>query len=250
MSTKKSYLDIVTPIGTFLYPYITRPNVHDPENTYSPRHDQYEVKIAFDKGSEEWKELLEIMRPIEEEGKAVAKDMIDSLPAAKRKKFNIKDFKWYREEEDRETGELTGRMIIAAKTQAELKLTRGPRAGETIKRTVPVFDSDGNIMRPCPEIWGGTTGRLSCRVAPYFIQGSNLMGLTFYLNAVQVYSLVSSGGSVHTFGKLEGGYTHENKEAENGSGYQDEEEASGVEDGETDFDRGATQEEAARGAVF
>lgn len=106
-------------------------------------------------------------------------------------------------EADEETGEETGKVIILAKTNA----TYTDRKGNTKERRLDFFDARGRKMKTAPTIGGGSTLKLGVTMRPYVVDSSGQVGVTFYLNAVQVIDLVSYGGrdaSAYGFGEEDG----------------------------------------------
>ncbi|RVB02841.1 hypothetical protein [Mesorhizobium sp. M7A.F.Ca.CA.004.02.1.1] len=164
---------------------------------------------------------------------------------------------------DKETEEDTGNVAfkMAKKDSGEVK--KGPRAGKLWSSRPDLFDARGNkikgtpIMqngRPVkdkagnptfkfPNIWGGTTGKISFAVGDgYFIPGTAAGGLKLMLEGVQLIELVSNGsrtGASHGFGAEEGGFEYdesEQEEADDEAGDQTSDKGpAGTPAGEDDF---------------
>lgn len=91
-----------------------------------------------------------------------------------------------------------GDIIFKFKTKATITT----KAGDTIKKTVPVFDAKGNPVDV--PIGNGSIVRVAFQVIPYWKSSTNA-GLTLYLDAVQVIKLIeyNCGGSFDSFGFTE-----------------------------------------------
>lgn len=96
-------------------------------------------------------------------------------------------------------------------------------------------------MLKVPDIWGGTEGKVSFEVAPYFIPGTALAGIKLRLNAVQVIELRSGGNKSageYGFGEEEGGFDAESvaeQEQEEKDEFEEEEEGGESNTYEEDF---------------
>lgn len=182
-------LQIVTPKGTAMYPYLRSTEQFNGMDT-----GKYSIQIKLSEA-----DTAKLMEQLDQEWEA-AKQSPD---------FRGKTFKkgtvpnlGYRDDKNGDT-------IFKAKTNATIK----SKTGEVFTKTVPIFDAKGKPIKG--DIGHGSTVRLSISVAPYAVSNSNY-GLALYLNAVQVIKLVekgSYGADSSTFGfHEEEGYSAEEEE--------------------------------------
>jgi hypothetical protein len=94
---------------------------------------------------------------------------------------------------------------------------KGPKEGQKWTAKPHIFDAKGTRLVNPPSIWGGTTGRLSFEMRPYFIPGTGAAGLSLRLIGAQIIDLVSGGARSAKdlgFGEVEGGYEYAEQESE------------------------------------
>ncbi len=179
MTNKKSNPSFpgVSPVGTYQYPKLKKPDTKfDPVGVFS-------VNLIVD--AEGLAEMAQQVKPALD----AMQEMIDSLPAPKRKRVSINE--WYTEQLDDEDNE-TGMYVVKFKTKAVI----GDKP-----RVVSMFDATGarlNNVNP----WGGTVGKVAYAAAPYVVTGTKMAGVSLRLNAVQILELVSGGSS----GSSSGGF--------------------------------------------
>jgi hypothetical protein len=184
-----------TPRGVFVFPAITAP---DYGNASFPKPDG-EFKVNLRLTEEEAEPLIKKLTPIYEQAEQEGKEAFDALPVANRKKlkngFQMNDM--YETEYDKESEEPTGNVIFKFKSKASGK----NKKGETWTRKPGIFNAKGVSLKNPPQIWGGTEGKVSYTVSPYFIPGTGVAGISLRLEAVQILELVSSGSkSASSFG--------------------------------------------------
>lgn len=201
MSDKKP-LKFVTPRGVFVYPKLTKP-----DTKYKPEG-EYRVKLRFtaDVFPGETLAKLEAMRDeLAEQTKAA---LTKKKEGAKVKSLKTRDV--LSTEEDKETGEPTGFVVINSKMQAS---GVSKKDGKPWTRKPKLFDAAGKKLPVNVQIWGGSEGKVAVEALAYYTPKDNEVGIAFYLNAVQVLKLVQGGGDSaadHGFGAEEG-YTGENE---------------------------------------
>lgn len=81
------------------------------------------------------------------------------------------------------------------------------KTGKKWDRKPTIFNAKGVPLKNPPPIWGGTIGKVSFSVAPYFIPATGAAGLKLRLEAAQIIELRSSGGrdaAGYGFGAEEG----------------------------------------------
>lgn len=118
-------------------------------------------------------------------------------------------------------GNETGDVVLNFKMKAQRK---DGKTGQIIKMSPKLFDAKGKDLPKSVDIWGGSVVKVAGSLNPFYIPGTNTVGVGFRLAAVQVIDLRSSGGgdaSSYGFGKEEG-YEVGDDEPTNGEGFGDE----------------------------
>ena len=169
---KSNFKRIVSPKGEALYPHLKTPE------TYEGQEVGYTIQVKFSK--EDTDKLIELLEQELEAAKTSSDYKGKRWPNAPRM--------GYREDQN-------GDIIFKFKTKATITT----KAGDTIKKTVPVFDAKGNPVDV--NLGNGSIVRVAFQVIPYWKSSTNA-GLTLYLDAVQVIKLVeyNGGGSFDSFG--------------------------------------------------
>ena len=198
---KNTRIKLVSPKATFRYPKLNEPDYGTDQ--YPIEGGAYSVQLVLP--AEDAKVLIDKLQPIYDEAIAEGQIKFDALPVAQRKKYgNLKEQSFYTEEYDKETEEPTGNIIFKFKMKASGK---DKKTGKPWSRKPTIFDAAGKPMVNPPSIWGGTVGKVSFEVGPYFVQGQVMAGISLSLNAVQIIELRSGGGgdaASHGFGAEEG----------------------------------------------
>jgi hypothetical protein len=190
-----------------VFPALTKP---DYGNEAFPQPDGvYKVNLRMTE--EDAEPLIAKLTPVWEQAEKDGQEEFDALPVANRKKlkngFQMNDM--FEREYDKDTEEETGYVIFKFKSKASGK----NKKGERWTRKVPLFNAKGVLLKNPPNVWGGTEGKVSYEVAPYFIAGQGQAGISLRLQAVQILELVSEGSrsaSGYGFGE-EDGYDEANE---------------------------------------
>jgi hypothetical protein len=214
-----------TPKGVFKFPRLNEPD------TKFNKNGEYSVKLIVPMA--EAKALADKLAPAFDAAKLEGETRFKELPVASRKKLGeLTVNPLFTEVFDEETEEPTGEVTFNFKMTASgvSKKTNKPWS-----RKPAIFDATGKPMVNAPSIWGGTVGKVSFEVVPYWNAAAGACGLSLRLQAVQVIDLVSGGGrsaGEYGFGEEEG-YAHD----PSGEGFSDESSApaSTSTDGEEDF---------------
>lgn len=224
---KRVRVKLVSPKATFRYPKLNEPDYGTDD--YPIEGGAYSVQLVMP--ADEAKVLIDQLQPHYEKAIAEGQEKFDQLPVAQRKKHgSLKEQMFYTEEFDKETEEPTGNVIFKFKMKASGK---DKKTGKAWSRKPTIFDAKGKPMIPVPSIWGGTVGKVSFEVGPYFVQGQVMAGISLALNAVQIIDLRSGGGgdaASHGFGEEEG-YEYSEADAPKAA----PSEATTEDDGEEDF---------------
>lgn len=215
MATKPKNPQYTTPKGIFRYPALTKP---DYGNEKFPKpNGEYKVQLVLSREAAE--ELITKLQPHYDAAIAEGEKKFKELKVENRKKLgSLTANDLFSEIYDQETEEPTGDVFFKFATGASGKNAKG----ESWIRKLALFDAKGKPLVKPPAIWGGTTGRVSFEVSPYFIAGTGAAGLKLYLTAVQVIDLVSGGGgnaAGYGFGEEDG---YEAEEESNDSPFKDE----------------------------
>lgn len=229
---KKSFPKFTSPKGTFRYPKLVEP---DYGNEKFPKPDgEYKVDLIL--SAEDAKPLIDKLQPLHDQALQDAQVEFDKLPVKTRKEFEKKGVtgpvanSFFSEIYDEETEEPTGDVYFRVKMKASGK---NKKTGKVWKRKPAIFDAKGKPMVNPPDIWGGSTGKVSFEVVPYFIAGTAAAGLRLSLSAAQIIDLRSGGGGnadSYGFGEEEG-YEYDESDAP----AKEAETNSNSDDGEEDF---------------
>lgn len=188
-STKQKRERITTPVGVFVYPKLNKPD------TKFNADGVYSVKVRYTAG-----EAAPLLAQLQSLADAAYVESCKSEKKAKLKRADLP----IAVEVDKDGNE-TGNYLLNAKLKAKFTA----RDGSVIEMRPIVYDAHRNICTK--EVWGGSTGKLSLEVVPYFTATVGA-GISLRLKAVQVISLVAAGqgGSAESFGfDKEDGYTEE-----------------------------------------
>lgn len=179
--SKTTFTTMTTPKGEALYAYLTKPEV------YEGKEMGYSIQMKF--SEEDTQKMKEAIQSELEAAKA--------SPDFKGKKWSAEPFLGYKEKDD-------GDVIFKFKMGTEYKM----KTGEVKKRVVPVFDSNGHVVKDA-EIGNGSIVRVNFSMIP-FNMNPRMNGISMRLNAVQIVTLVPYGqrsAEQYGFGNEEGGYT-------------------------------------------
>ncbi|WP_043879582.1 DUF2815 family protein [Azorhizobium caulinodans] len=190
MAGKKSKdPSFTSPKGTFKFPRLTEPDFkYKAEGEYS-------LKLIVPRP--EAQPLIDKLQPLWDEAIDAGKAAFKELPVATRKKMEAQGkgftanpfFSPVYGDDEEETGEVEFKFSMTH--SGEYK--KGPKAGQKWTRSPSLFDAKGKPLPKSVQIWGGTLGRVSFEVAPYWVPGQASAGLSLRLKAVQVIDLVSGG---------------------------------------------------------
>jgi hypothetical protein len=187
MTKKEKLPSFVSPKGVFRYPALTSPDYGTKE---FPKADgEYKVQLILTEA--EAKPLIEKLQPIFDAAISEGEEKFKELKVEQRKKLGalkVNDF--YSTEYDQQTEDPTGNLIF----KFTMKASGKDKKGATWERKPALFDSKGTPLKDVKGIWGGTVGKVSFDVSPYFIPGSGAAGIKLRLNAAQVIDLVAGGG--------------------------------------------------------
>lgn len=185
---------ITTPICKFQYPKLIEPETKfNPEGAYK---------------------IVGLLDPADADGVATQLDELLNKHKASLKsqapdqKFKLADLPYAYQEID-------GKPLFVVKSKMKAKGI--DRDGRAWSAAPALFDAKGKPITDrdsLKNMWSGTLGRISFDACPFY-QAAIGAGITLRLRAVQIISLVESGGNAESFGfEEEDGWTSEAKTSE------------------------------------
>lgn len=240
LRARNEYPKVRTPKGTGIWPAI-----NEPDYKYN-KHGEFHFRLALD--DPDSPELLEIVKKAEE----IRDEAYEAEVAELRKKNKpglikkVVKADILKVEEDPQTGDPTGRVILRAGLQHKVEIKNGPKAGTVFFKTPDVFDArgkrlrffsdNGSPLKGTPKVGGGTEAKLNVTIMDYRKPGEDnrvVIGAKFELNAIQIIKLVSGGqrnADDYGFGEEDG----DSIDFEDTGGFEDE--GAGFEGGDGDGD--------------
>lgn len=206
----------ITPKGVFKFPNLIKPDFGTEK--YPKEGGEYNVRLVMPMDVAQ--ELIDKLEPEMEKAKEAAEAAFKELSVPARKKLGgIKAQDFYQEVYDRETEEPTGEVEF----RFAMKASGKNKKGEKWERKPTIFDAKGKPVT-LKAIWGGTKGKVSFEVSPYFVDGTGVYGIKLYLRAVQIIELnQGSSRSASDFGfGQEDGFDASEMEDEDNEGFDDE----------------------------
>ena len=187
MATKPRNPEFITPRGTFKFPSLSSP---DYGNDEFPNPDG-SFKTAVVMSAADAQPLIDKLMPAYEVALAEGAVKFAALALPARKKLGeMKTNMFYETEYDKETEEETGNVIFKAKTKYRRV---NAKTKEVSFGRVILVDAKGKPFPKTLPIYGGTEGRISFTVRPYFIPGTGVAGLSMYLVSAQIINHVGPG---------------------------------------------------------
>lgn len=231
MSEQNQYMKLITPRGVTQYPRFNKPDTGPKKSPHDP---QFKTKLIFSKDGEFIKgkskvpyadmlSQLEAMR--DELFDATTAKLKQEKDVQKRKKalsaLNKRAvFQPVFDEDENETNEVS----LSCKMYA---IAKDKNTGEEKKRTLPIFSAKGgDPLKKPPMIGGGSEVKVGLSAKAYYNATNGEVGITFYLDSVQLLKLVEFQGrnaEAYGFGKEDGYDGSDDDEA----GFGDETKAEG-----------------------
>lgn len=191
MAQRPNYPKVVTPKGTAIWP-----RLNTPDTKYN-KAGVYEVKLAFEEGDAGLAPLQEkVQGLLDAKYDEIVEEQTQKLTEAGKKglikKFvdSLEKVSPFKAEEDPETGDETGRVIVKAKMTAS---GISAKTGKPWTRKPNIFDAKGHQLKNPPQIGGGTEMKLSVELLPYYAANDKTIGVSFRLEAAQIIKLVQFG---------------------------------------------------------
>lgn len=182
-------IKIITPKGVAIYPRLNKPD------TKFNAAGVYDCRVRLDPEASDVQELVEKLEKLRDSFyDATVTELKEAKKAAKAKKLTKRAV--FTDDVDAE-GEETGLIVLKAKTTA----SGTGKDGKPWKRSPTLFDAKGTKLKDPPLIYGGSEVKVAATARPYLMESSSEIGVTLYLDAVQIIKLVSgSGQSADDFG--------------------------------------------------
>ena len=192
-----------TPALTFKFPKLTEPDFKFKT--------QGEFSVKGIGKLAQLQALINKIKPLWEAAIAEGEEAYKALPVATRKKMEAKGqgftanpfYSPVYDDNEEETDEVE--LKFGMNYSGEYK--SGPKAGQKWTRQPALFDAKGRPLSKNTQIWGGTVGKVSFEVSPYWIPAQGAAGVSLRLQAVQIIDLVSGGqrnANAYGFGEEEG----------------------------------------------
>jgi hypothetical protein len=178
-------IQIVTPKGTAVYPWLNRP-----DTKFS---DDGEYKVTLKVPAEDAQDLINKLDNILDE---YLSEQSSKDPKVGRFKTNAP----YEEEVD-DNGNLTGNYLFKFKQKAKVHT----KDGRTIDMKVALFDASRTPTQAA--VGGGSELKVAATVWPYVMPATKSVGLSLRPSAVQILSLVSLSSGVANVFDVEDGFT-------------------------------------------
>lgn len=172
---------VVTPRGSAVWP-----RLNTPDDKFN-KAGVYTCKLAIDADDPDLAKLrAKVEELIEAKHAEIVAELTDGGKAGVAKKVQKADP--FKAEEDPETGDETGRILINAKMTASGTGKKGPWT-----RKPAIFNSKGVLLKNPPMIGSGSTLKLNVELFPYYAANDKTVGVSFRLEAAQLLTLVQGG---------------------------------------------------------
>lgn len=175
-------LNIITPLGVAIYPRLNQPD------TKFNAAGVYDCRLRLDPEDAEVAELVKKLTKLRDTfHKQVVEELTKKNKKATIKKLKLRDVGTPDVNGDEEE---TGLIVLKGKTVASGTYSDG----KAWTRKPTIFDAKGHKLTKPPLIYGGSDLKMACLARPYLMKTTFEIGVTLYLNAVQIIKLVSGGG--------------------------------------------------------
>lgn len=177
---------LTTPAGPLVFPcFIDEPDTNFVDDSNPNDGGEYKARLALEPEIAE--QLIGKLQPVLDEFIEA-----EQLRTGKKKlKMGDDGLPWFAEE-DRETGEPTGRTIFRAKMKAHVV---NQRTKKLRKQAPQVVDAKLQMMPNVPPIGPGSIVKLN--VTPSCWNTGKGIGMTLYMNALQLLELNERGGAAN-----------------------------------------------------
>jgi hypothetical protein len=190
-----------TPKGIALYPKIHKPDEYKGKTTYSTKLILPEGFKLFNNSTEKWEPAEAVFESLAKEKLAAVREELEqAISEAKgQKKVDLKEklerlrlAKMPLKAEVDDDGEPTGNVLLNIKMNA-FYLDKKTKEQKPLRPNV--FDSAGEKVKKVPDIWTGSTLKVSFDLMPYLMDKEMEVGVSCRMAGVQIIKLVSGGGA-------------------------------------------------------
>jgi len=207
MSKLKRDRDVVkftTPRAVLIYP-----KLHAPDTKWKPEG-EYGAKLRIESGADNYLINNGKTKVTQAEIERLCTEMLDR--AFKKKQEELREaaadpnkkkakkakemlaklskrediFVPYEDDDGEETGDITFKVKMKASGVNK-------ETGKRWERKPAVFDAKGNVLKVVPPVFGGSEAKVAVEAATYFAPNDAVMGVTFYLDGIQLLKLVRAG---------------------------------------------------------
>lgn len=217
MAKREKLPEYTTPRGMFKFPWLSAPDTGPKDGSFK-MEPTYRVSLVLD-----GEDADKLKKQIED---AHAKNVKSVKEKNKGKKIKEVDRPY--KVETNEDGDETGKTEFTFKMKAESKMDDGT----VIKRKPALFDAKGRKLPAGVKIGGGTVGKLSYQLYPFYTAGLGA-GVSLRLLAAQIIDLKTFGerdAKGYGFGEEEGYEAPEGGEQPAGSEDESTDEGETTED--------------------
>jgi hypothetical protein len=191
MAKRERLPEYTTPRGVYKFPWLGKPDTGPKDGSFK-MEPTYRVSLVL-----EGDEAAALKKQIEDAHRANVKAV-----AAKNKGKKIKEVDRPYKPETNDDGEETGATEFTFKMKAESKM----EDGTVIKRKPALFDAKLKKLPADTKVGGGTVGKVSYQLYPFYTAGLGA-GVSLRLLAAQIIDLKTFGerdGKGYGFGEEEG----------------------------------------------
>jgi len=168
---KENYKSITTPMGIAIYPWLIKA-----DTKFNPLG-EYKVSLSLSEKDAE---------PIKKDIDKCIEEARSLVPEGKKVKES--DPPYFNETDD--DGQDTGNVVFKFKMKAKIQT----KDNRTLTMSPKIFDSQGTIMKPEEDIWGGSKMKINADIIPYYVPAIGC-GVSLRLKAVQIIELVTGDSS-------------------------------------------------------
>jgi hypothetical protein len=207
MAEKKVYITGVTPTGVAVFPHLNKPDEYKGNKDF---------KTSLKLTAHEAADLIAKLTPLVEASYGAAevelqekiangKDGKTKAAAKKCLETLLRSYPWTDDVD--EDGEPSGDILFKFKSKAEYEDAKGV----TRKITIPLFDAKRKASTA--QVTFGSLIKVNYTVAPFFMSGTGLAGISLRLNGVQIRQLATGNYKADPtamgFDEDEDGYSEE-----------------------------------------
>ncbi len=176
----------ITPKGVAIWP-----SLNEPDFKFKEEYGEYHARIRIKPDAQGMDEFTQQVEDLLEKAYDFKVEELKSEKKAALAK-RLGKISPIKVEEDQDTGEETGYLVIRASMNAG-----GVRKkdGKRWSQKPDIFSATGKKLKSPPKIGGGSEMKLGIRMRPYYFPKDKEVGVSFELEAVQLITLQEVGGN-------------------------------------------------------